>query len=100
MSFLRHAQIYHPMYSCSSPGASLSAALPASSSDESATGYSLAGCTPAAPASASPAILHGDLALGGCQQKACYHLGRWVINDAVLCAQKMAGFGVTTNGRF
>jgi hypothetical protein len=88
MSFLRNGQIYHPMYSCSAPEASLAAGLPASSSDESATGYSLAGCTPAVPASASPAILYGDVGGGGRQEKACCHLGRWVINDAVLCAEK------------
>jgi hypothetical protein len=48
MSFLRHWQIYHPMWSFSlCRGRALQRPPPASSSDEFATGYSLAGCTPA-----------------------------------------------------
>ena len=55
MSFLRHQQIYRPMILQRFAGAALNTA-PASSSDESATGYSSASCTPALLASASPAI--------------------------------------------
>jgi hypothetical protein len=50
------------------PGMGSMASPPASSSDEFATGYSLAGCTPAAPTSASPTVVYGDLLAGGCQE--------------------------------
>ena len=57
MSFLRHGQIYHPMCCSVQAGAKPLQAPPrVSSSDESATGYSLASCTPALLASASPAV--------------------------------------------
>ena len=57
MSFFRHKQIYRPMF----PKRKRSGgAAPVSSSDESATGYSLASCTPALLASASPADCHGE----------------------------------------
>jgi hypothetical protein len=55
MSFLRHQEIFP-----SDGGAGLAANTPAHRLDEFPAGYSLAGCSPAGPASASPAlyILH------------------------------------------
>ena len=50
------------------PGTSIVASSPAPSSDEFATGYSLAGCTPAGPTSASPTAVYGDLLASGCQE--------------------------------
>jgi len=50
MSFSRHGEIYH----CEE-GATLADHAPAHRNDESPAGYSLAGCSPAVPASASPA---------------------------------------------
>jgi hypothetical protein len=50
------------------PGTNFAASSPAPSSDEFATGYSLAGCTPAELASASPAVIYRDGAAGGCQE--------------------------------
>ena len=60
MSFLRHQQIYRPMHA----SGTASCAIPPSSSDESATGYSSASCTPASLASASPATRHGESIAG------------------------------------
>ena len=54
MSFLRHQQIYRPMLLFSKRDSF--ATVPLSSCDESAAGYSLASCTPALLASASPAF--------------------------------------------
>ena len=53
MSFLRHGEIYH-----SDGGAIPQDRAPAHRNDEFPAGYSLAGCTPAEPASASPASSH------------------------------------------
>src|SRR5712692_7357111 len=50
MSFLRHQEIYP-----SDGGLSLASQAPAHRLDEFPAGYSLAGCSPAVPASASPA---------------------------------------------
>jgi hypothetical protein len=57
MSFLRHGQIYRPMgSSLRAGGEAIFCYAPATHRlDESAAGYSLAGCSPAEPASASPA---------------------------------------------
>jgi hypothetical protein len=56
MSFFRHGEIYPPDVRRKT-GSGLAASLPALiGTDESPTGYSLAGCSPAEPASASPAI--------------------------------------------
>jgi putative transposase len=56
MSFFRHGEIYPPDVGRKA-GSGLRAPLPALiGTDESPTGYSLAGCSPAEPASASPAI--------------------------------------------
>jgi hypothetical protein len=57
MSFLRHGQIYRPMgSSLRDGGEAIFCYAPATHRlDESAAGYSLAGCSPAEPASASPA---------------------------------------------
>ena len=56
MSFFRHGEIYPPD-ARRKTGSSLGAPLPALiGTDESPTGYSLAGCSPAEPDSASPAI--------------------------------------------
>ena len=52
MSFLRHREIYP-----SDGGKTLTGRAPAHRLDEFPTGYSLAGCSPAEPASASPASL-------------------------------------------
>jgi len=49
MSFGRHEEIYP-----NNRGADLQADAPAHRSDEFPTGYSLTGCSPALPASASP----------------------------------------------
>jgi hypothetical protein len=59
MSFLRHEQIYQSDVFSVCAGAKQWPASPRSHRlDESATGYSLAGCSPALPASASPAVFH------------------------------------------
>jgi len=52
MSFLRHREIYR------SDGNGRDAAAPVHHCDEFPTGYSLAGCSPAEPASASPAAFN------------------------------------------
>jgi len=52
MSFLRHREIYP-----SDGGKTLTGRAPAHRLDEFPTGYSWAGCSPAEPASASPASL-------------------------------------------
>src|SRR5450432_3081831 len=56
MSFLRHPQIYPPIWSliCTGDGPLSGFAPGPHRLDESAAGYSLAGCAPAEPASASP----------------------------------------------
>ncbi len=53
MSFLRHGEIYH-----FDEGATPLDRAPAHRNDEFPAGYSLAGCAPAEPASASPAGSH------------------------------------------
>ena len=56
MSFFRHGEIYPPDVR-RKPGSGIGAPLPVLiGMDESPTGYSLAGCSPAEPDSASPAI--------------------------------------------
>ncbi len=58
MSFFRHGQIYRSdgrWAAEKKPGAISAAAPGAHRLDEFAAGYSLAGCSPALPASASPA---------------------------------------------
>jgi hypothetical protein len=52
MSFPRHREIYPPMEAQTNP-----VGAPAHRLDEFPAGYSLAGCSPAEPASASPAGL-------------------------------------------
>ncbi len=61
MSFFRHAEIYRPMSVSSwrSLGAA-TAAAPTHRLDEFPAGYSLAGCSPAEPASASPVEDHSE----------------------------------------
>src|SRR5258707_645097 len=56
MSFLRQQQIYPPIGSLVRTGGGLLSGLAPGSHrlDESAAGYSLAGCAPAEPAAASP----------------------------------------------
>jgi transposase InsO family protein len=54
MSFFRHGEIYPPMGSGPQNGEPVSTNSPAHRYDESPAGYSLAGCSPAEPASASP----------------------------------------------
>src|SRR5580693_2779960 len=56
MSFLRHPQIYLPIWPliCTGGGPLSGFAPGPHRLDESAAGYSLAGCAPAEPASASP----------------------------------------------
>ena len=61
LSFFRHAEIYRPMWDSSwrSLGAT-TAAAPTHRLDEFPAGYSLVGCSPAVPTSASPAVDHSD----------------------------------------
>lgn len=54
MSFFRHGEIYRPMGSAKQCGEPAATSSPAHRHDESPAGYSLAGCSPAEPASASP----------------------------------------------
>ena len=57
MSFLRHGQIYPSDIDFKNRGQAFVQLRPELHRlDEFATGYSLAGCTPALPASASPAL--------------------------------------------
>src|SRR3990167_9251828 len=56
MSFLRHGEIYPPMRARPLP-----TAPPTHRLDEFPAGYSLAGCSPAEPASASPADAHSEV---------------------------------------
>jgi hypothetical protein len=55
MSFFRHEEIYHCGEGDGGEGAILANHAPARRNDESPAGYSSAGCSPAEPASASPA---------------------------------------------
>jgi hypothetical protein len=55
MSFLRHGEIYRPIQKPERPA--LDRPQP-HRYDEFPAGYSLAGCAPAEPASASPAVAH------------------------------------------
>ena len=55
MSFFRHGEIYRPMGSEKQSGEPDRLGSPAHRHDESPAGYSSAGCSPAEPASASPA---------------------------------------------
>jgi hypothetical protein len=55
MSFLRHGEIYHCGEGEEDEGATLQDRAPAHRNDEFPAGYSSAGCSPALPASASPA---------------------------------------------
>jgi hypothetical protein len=73
------------------PGTSFTPSSPDPSSDEFAAGYSLASCTPAEPASASPIVIYGDLAVGGCQQ---------LLAAGVLGALIMVLSWARFNGRF
>src|SRR5674476_380272 len=57
MSFLRHREIYRSDVEREPAAATLGRRCRAHRSDESPAGYSLAGCSPAEPASASPASL-------------------------------------------
>jgi hypothetical protein len=54
MSFFRHGEIYRSDVGLLPPGAVLVLAAPGIGCDEFPVGYSLAGCSPAEPASASP----------------------------------------------
>jgi len=55
MSFLRHGEIYRPMQKRERPAHDRPQPH---RYDEFPAGYSLAGCAPAEPASASPAVAH------------------------------------------
>jgi hypothetical protein len=57
MSFLRHREIYRSDVEREPAAATLGRRCRAHRPDESPAGYSLAGCSPAEPASASPARL-------------------------------------------
>jgi transposase InsO family protein len=59
MSFFRHREIYRSDVGLKNEGKPAATGLPAHRLDESPAGYSLAGCSPAEPASASPAANHG-----------------------------------------
>ena len=58
MSFFRHEEIYRPMDSRNVPGRPAHDRPRPHRYDEFPAGYSLAGCAPAEPASASPAAQH------------------------------------------
>src|SRR6516225_6914346 len=61
MSFLRHGEAYRSDVAGAALGATTVAVTPSSGSSASMSvpiGYSLAGCSPAEPASASPTIDH------------------------------------------
>ena len=55
MSFFRHREIYQSDVVSNAKGESAETGSPGHRLDESPTGYSLTGCSPAEPASASPA---------------------------------------------
>ena len=59
MSFFRHREIYRSDGKLKKSGKPTEAGSPDHRLDESPAGYSLAGCSPAEPASASPA--DGDI---------------------------------------
>jgi hypothetical protein len=59
MSFSRHEEIYHPIAKANRLGRPTHGHPSAHRYDEFPAGYSLAGCAPAEPASASPAGAHG-----------------------------------------
>ncbi len=66
MSFLRHGEIYRPISLCGSkPEQSWPDGSGAHRYDEFPAGYSLAGCAPAEPASASPAGAHHEAGRSG-----------------------------------
>jgi hypothetical protein len=58
MSFPRHEEIYHPIRTANRLGRPTRGHPSAHRYDEFPAGYSLAGCAPAEPASASPAGAH------------------------------------------
>jgi len=58
MSFFRHREIYHSDVASNGKGGPAETGSPDHRFDESPAGYSLAGCSPAEPASASPAEDH------------------------------------------
>jgi len=60
MSFLRHEEIYRPISLESKPGQPYLDGPGTHRYDEFPAGYSLAGCAPAEPASASPAGYHRE----------------------------------------
>jgi hypothetical protein len=59
MSFPRHEEIYRPIQRANTLGRPTGGHPSAHRYDEFPAGYSLAGCAPAEPASASPAGAHG-----------------------------------------
>ena len=59
MSFPRHEEIYHPIGTANRLGRPTRDRPSPHRYDEFPAGYSLAGCAPAEPASASPAGAHG-----------------------------------------
>jgi len=65
MSFFRHGEIYRPMGSGKQCGEPDMLGSPAHRHDESPAGYSLAGCSPAEPASASPAEAYSETVTEG-----------------------------------
>ena len=66
MSFLRHGEIYRPMISSGTRlGQPWQDCPKPHRYDEFPAGYSLAGCAPALPASASPAGAHHEICRTG-----------------------------------
>src|SRR5713101_8306926 len=117
MSLPRHGQIYQSDVFFLVPEAKQSPASPLPHRlDESATGYSLAGCSPALPASASPAGFHaaphsrnsqallsrpGEFSTGeiqflalDTQKSSCQNSGRRGTTIHVLGSGPLAGFEV------
>jgi len=96
MSFLKHGQIYRPMgSSLLAGGEAIFCYAPATDRlDESAAGYSLAGCSPAESASASPA---------GSKCKGCpctYSEGPWAPSFAVDSVRQRQGHPPRLTYRF
>src|ERR1700689_2782199 len=94
MSFPRHQEIFP-----SDGGASPAANTPAHRLDEFPAGYSSAGCSPAEPASASPAGLQYAV-LSSCRSRSFHRTATCVLTVCVrLGGKRIAAFGGQIRGR-